>query len=146
MLPLKPGLFPLPRLRCLLFLQAAFHSGFNSLQTLPNGFFTWGPRARSPLPRNFTPPSDTTKGDPFPTLPPLPLVLLRLHPGHGGGRGLDPSWWDWQMCWWFMELDVGTGDTLLPAHRPPEPGHLVTVTPGEGHRSARVTRPLVPGH
>lgn len=42
-LALKPGLFPLPRLRRLLFLQAAFHSGFNSLQTLPNGFFTRGP-------------------------------------------------------------------------------------------------------
>lgn len=88
MLALKPGLFPLPRLRCLLFLRAAFHSGFNSLQTLPNGFFTWGPQARSgiaPVSRNFTPPLDTKKGDPFPTLPPLSLGLLCLYPGHKMG-------------------------------------------------------------
>lgn len=88
MLVLKPSLFPLPRLRCLLFLQAAFHSAFNSLQTLLNGFFTWGPRAHSgitPVSRNFTPPSDTKKGNPFPTLGPLPLVLLCLHPGHAAG-------------------------------------------------------------
>lgn len=57
MLALKPGLFPLPRLRCLLFLQAAFHRGFNSLQTLPNGFFTWGLRAGSGFQKFHAPPT-----------------------------------------------------------------------------------------
>lgn len=65
MLALKPGLFPLPRLRCLLFLQAAFHRGFNSLQTLPNGFFTWGLRARSGFQKfhAFPPTLNTKKGE-----------------------------------------------------------------------------------
>lgn len=73
MLALKPSLFPLPPLCCLLFLQSAFHSGFNSLQTLPNGFFTWGPQhawASHQFPEISRAPP-TQKGDPFPTLPPL---------------------------------------------------------------------------
>lgn len=73
MLALKPSLFPLPPLCCLLFLQSAFHSGFNSLQTLPNGFFTWGPqhtRAWHQFPEISRTPR-TQKGDPFPTLSPL---------------------------------------------------------------------------
>lgn len=150
MLPLKPGLFPLPRLRCLLFLQAAFHSSFNSLQTLPNGFFTRGPRARSPLPRDFTPPSDTTKGDPFPTLPPLPSVLLPLHPGHGGGRGVDPSWWGWQ-----MSLMWGQVTRCSPPARAGTPCHRDTRDTRGGSQQCHHPvwcqalewpDPLVPGH
>lgn len=67
---LKPGLFPLPVLRCLLFLPSAFHSGFNSPQTLPNGFFTWGSEAAHRLPKISRTPR-AQKGAPFPTLPPL---------------------------------------------------------------------------
>lgn len=76
MLALKPGLFPLPPLRCLLFLQSAFHSSFNSLQTLPNGFFTWGPQhaqASHQFPEISRTPQ-TQKGDPF-------LTLSRLSSG-----------------------------------------------------------------
>lgn len=48
MLALKPGLFPLPALRRLLFPHSAFHSGFNSLQTLfLMDFSHGGPPARS---------------------------------------------------------------------------------------------------
>lgn len=115
MLALKPGLFPLPRLRCLLFLRAAFHSGFNSLQTLPNGFFTWGPQARSgiaPVSRNFTPPLDTKKRGSFshtsPSLPGAALFAPRTR--NGVGRGVDPNLWGWQMSWWLMDLDAGCGD------------------------------------
>lgn len=74
MLALKPSLFPLPPLCRLLFLQSAFHSGFNSLQALPNGFFTRGPqhaRASHQFPEISRAPR-TQKGDPFPTLSPLP--------------------------------------------------------------------------
>lgn len=93
MLALKPSLFPLPLLCCLLFLQSAFHSGFNSLQTLPNGFLTWGPstlRHHTAI-QKFHAPLGHKKGDPFPTLCPLPLgcspALLCTPDTKFGGQG-----------------------------------------------------------
>ncbi|XP_021231442.1 uncharacterized protein LOC110387553 [Numida meleagris] len=80
-LALKPGLFPLPVLCCcLLFLPSAFHSGFNSPRTLPNGFFTWGPqhaqRQRTLSFQKFHAPLEHKKGLLFPHFPTPP------HPGH----------------------------------------------------------------
>lgn len=70
---LKPGLFPLPMLRCLLFLPSAFHSGFNSPQTLPNGFFTWGSEAAHRLPKiSRTPRAQKGVFFLFPHFPPSP--------------------------------------------------------------------------
>lgn len=123
MLALKPGLFPLPGLRCLLFLQAAFHSGFNSLQTLPNGFFTWGPPSTLRHPTGFQefhgPLGHKNKGILFPQFPFLCLGAALFAPRirNGVSRGVGPSLWDWQMSWSLMEMDVGTGDTLVPTHR-----------------------------
>lgn len=74
-------------------------------------------RHRTGSQKFHAPPLDTKKGDPFPTLPPLPLVLLCSE--WGGQRGGSQSVG-------LMELDVGTGDTLVPAHHLPVPGHLVT--------------------
>lgn len=96
---LKPGLFPLPMLCCLLFLPSAFHSGFNSPQTLPNGFFTWGSEAAHRLPKISRTPraqkgvfsfSHTSLLPPHPLTPRLRSFLHRRHKsGWVGGR--DPS-------------------------------------------------------
>lgn len=135
---LKPGLFPLPVLRCLLFLPSAFHSGFNSPQTLPNGFFTWGSEAAHRLPKISRTPR-AQKGAPFPTLPPLSATPLRprlrssLHRRHksgwvGGsaasrthrnaGRGA------------AVPTSIGTGAERDPQHPArPHPGHRAELSP-----------------
>lgn len=96
MLALKPGLFPLPLPCCLLFLQPAFHSGFNSLQTLPNGFLTWGPRhaqASHCFPEISRTPW-TQKGGSFShTLPSLPRLSCAPQARSSVGRGVNPPLW-----------------------------------------------------
>lgn len=89
MLALKPGLFPLPALRRLLFPRSAFHSGFNSLQTLfLMDFSHGGPQHaqaphRSPKKISRTP-SDTKRGGSCShtslSLPPWLALALSLMP------------------------------------------------------------------
>lgn len=124
MLALKPSLFPLPRLCCLLFLQSAFHSGFNSLQTLPNGFFTWGPQhaqAQHEFPEISRTPQ-TQKGDPFPTLSPLSpgcssALFCTPDTKLGGQRGKSP----------FVGLTAVDACGATPAERWPCPESLINL-------------------
>lgn len=127
---LKPGLFPLPVLRCLLFLPSAFHSGFNSPQTLPNGFFTWGSEAAHRLPKISRTPR-AQKGAPFPTLPPLSAPPS----GHAYGPLYTAGT---KAAGWAAALRAGPivtpGGERLCQH-PLEPGHRAELSPIRARRT-----------
>lgn len=129
MLALKPSLFPLPPLCCLLFLQSTLHSGFNSLQTLPNGFFTWGPQhaqASHQFPEISRTPQ-TQEGDPFPTLSPLSpgcssALFCVPDTKLGGQRGKSS----------FVGLTAVDAWGATPAERRTCPESLINLAAGRG--------------